>query len=1172
MSTSSFVHLHVHTEYSMLDGASRLDQLLDVCVEDGQPAVAATDHGVLFGLVDFYKAATKKGIKPILGCELYQAHGSRRDQERTPGGDRYYHLITLAQDATGYQNLIQLSTKAYMEGYWYKPRVDRDLLAQHSEGIIALSGCLGSELNQAITLGDLDRARTIVSDFKDIFGPERYFIELQDHGIDQQRQNNPVLEDLAREFGLRTVLTNDSHYTYPEDAEAHEVFLCIGTGSTIDDPTRFKFDGQGFHVKSAREMREEFAHWQDACDSTLLIAEMCDAKIDFGLDLLPEFPCPEGMSEADFLRHKVYEGAKRLYSDPVPDHVRERLDYELGVIEQMGFPAYFLIVADLVEYAMSNGIRVGPGRGSAGGSAVAYCTGITRIDPIKYGLIFERFLNPGRIQMPDIDMDFDDRRRSEMIRYAAKKYGDDRVAQIITFGTIKAKSAIRDAARVLGYPFQVGDRLTKAMPPAILGKEPPLDKAISQSTELKEAYEKDPDAKRVLDTAKAIEGLRRQHGIHAAAVVIGAKPLSETVPLLRTDKDEIVTQYEMHGVEEIGLLKMDFLGLRNLTVISDAERHIRDNRGAEVDVDSPDLPMDDETTWEMLATGDTLGVFQLDSSGMQSLVRLMKPDSFDDVMALVALYRPGPLGAEMHVEYAERKHGRRQVEYDHPDLEPILDETYGIIVYQEQVLRMAVDIAGYTMAEADMLRKAMGKKIPEVMAEQRAKFVEGAVGKDYDRRFAEDLFKKIETFAGYGFNKSHSCGYGLVSYQTAWLKANYPVEYMAALLTSVKNNKDRLPLYLNECRRMGITVLQPDVNESQTDFTPVGDDIRFGLSAVHGVGEGVVEAIVDARTEEGKFTDFRDFCQKVDSSALNKKVLEALVLSGAFEGIGHTRRGLLEAYEPIVNGIIDEKRQRAAGQESLFGFGEEEGGVDLDDGITIGEVEFDKGDLLTYERQFLGLYVSDHPLYGLERLLDSVADATCADLRERKDGASVRVAGVLHTLVKKFTKKGDAYLVATLEDLTGSVEVVFWPRIYQVAHEILVEDSVLVVTARLESQDESVKLTANEVTELDTSEYRGAPVVVHFAEQQCTEDALSRLRAVLGEHPGQVPVQLHVQPTEAVDAEGEPVAARRFRLGDDLRVERRPGLFASLKAAFGPEVVEDTRVRSFRDEAPERRW
>ena len=1170
--SNSFAHLHVHTEYSMLDGASRIGELLRHVREDGQPAVAITDHGVLFGLVDFYRAAQREGVKPILGSELYQAVGSRHEQ-RLGGADnktRYYHLTALAQDDVGYRNLVSLSTRAYLEGTWYKPRVDMEVLADHAEGMIVLSGCLGSEVNQHLLKGDEATARRVMSDFKDIYTAERYFIELQDHGIEEQRRTWPVLEKLAKQLGLRTVISNDSHYTHAEDVQAHDALLCIQTGSKISDPDRFKFHGDQFYVKSAREMREQFHGYPDALDASLDIAERCDATIEFGLDLLPAFPCPDGMSESEFLREKVWAGARARYADPVPGPVAERVEYELGVIEQMGFPAYFLIVADLCEYARAEGIRVGPGRGSAGGSVVAYCTDITRVDPIKHGLIFERFLNPARLQMPDIDIDFDDRRRGEMIRYAARRYGEDHVAQIVTFGTIKAKSAIRDAARVLDHPFKVGDDLAKMMPPAVQGKESPLAEAYDKSSELRAARE-DPTYREVLETAEKLEGLKRQHGIHAAAVVIGARPLQENVPLLRTDNGEIVTQYEMGAAEDIGLLKMDFLGLRNLTVISDAERHIAANRGVTVDLDDPELlgDMDDPATYRMLGTGHTLGVFQLDSTGMQALVRKLKPTRFEDISALLALYRPGPLGMDMHIAFADRKNGLEQVSFDHPDLEPILGETHGVIVYQEQVMRIATDLSGFSMAEADALRKAVGKKKRDLMEAQKDQMISGGVANGYDKGFMVNLWGLIEKFAEYGFNKAHTVAYGVVSYQTAWLKTHYPVEYMAALLTSVKNHKDNKPLYLNECRRMGIPVLPPDVNESGSDFTPRDEQILFGLSAVRGVGEGIVASIVEARTSEGRFEDFADFCAKVDGSVLNKKTLESLILSGAFARMGHSRKGLLAVYEGIVDAALTRKKAEAAGQFSLFdglgGGSEEAAELGMETAPEIPEADYDKAQMLRFEREMLGLYVSDHPLFGTEKVLEGYTDATCASLREREDGASVVVGGVLTALTKKFTRKGDTYLVATLEDLTGQVEVVFWPGTYRAAHEVLAEDAVLVVTGRLEVRDEAVKMTANKVSVPDLSEALGAPVVVSFAGEQCTADAVQRLKGVLANHAGVVPVHL-----EVVAPDG---GRRIYQLGDDLRVERRPGLFGELKSAFGPDAV-DAKVgeRTYADEREEPAW
>lgn len=1154
----------------MLDGASRIDDLMAHVASDQQPAVAITDHGVLFGLVEFYRRAKEHGVKPILGSELYQAIGSRRDQQ-TGGADgrqRYYHLTTLAMNNAGYQNLIALATRAYLEGYWYKPRIDHELLAEHSDGLVVLSGCLGSELNQQLLLGNRDAARQVVSDFKDIFTSERYFIELMDHGIPEQRRIWPELESLAQEFGLRTVITNDSHYTKAADAEAHDALLCIQTGAKINESNRFRFDGDQYFVKTAREMRDTFPDSGSALDTTLLIAEMCDITLEFDQNLLPKFPTPEGVDQLTHLRNEVAAGARRLYGSPLASHIEERMAYELGVIADMGFASYFLIVADLCRYARENGIRVGPGRGSAGGSVIAYCLGITRVDPITHGLIFERFLNPERIQMPDIDIDFDDRRRGEMIRYAADTYGSDHVAQIVTFHTIKAKSAIRDAARVLDEPFKIGDDLIKMMPPAVQGRDTPLREAYEKSQELRAARD-NPAYVQVLETAEKLEGLKRQHGIHAAAVVIGSRPLQEVVPLLRTENGEIVTQYEMGAAEAIGLLKMDFLGLRNLTVLADAERHVLANRGVAVDLDDPAVlgAMDDPETYAMLATGNTLGVFQLDSSGMQALVRKLQPTRFEDISALLALYRPGPLGMDMHIAFANRKNGFESVQYEHPDLEPILGETYGVIVYQEQVMKIATDICGFTMAEADALRKAVGKKIRSLMEAQKDQFIAGGVAKGYEQKFIAATWELIERFAEYGFNKAHTVAYGVISYQTAWLKTHYPVEYMAALLTSVKANKDTKPLYLAECRRMGIAVRPPDVNTSGVDFTPSGDEIRFGMSAVRGVGEGLVQEIVAAREEHGQFVDFVDFCRKVPASVLNKRAIGNLVQAGAFTGVGHTRRGLAAVYEQIIDAELQRKKAESAGQFSLFDAAQDSPGeLPTMDETLIAEDEYGKEEILRAEREMLGLYVSDHPLLGIETILTDYADATCAQLREREDGAHVSVAGVLTAIQKKFTQKGDTYLVAVLEDLVGQVDVVFWPSTYKVAHEALREDAVLALTGRLELRDEAVKLTVNKVVEPDLSEALGAPIVVRFQERQCTPDAVQQLKGVLVNHAGVAPVEL-----ELFDATGVP--SRRFRLGDTYRVARRAGLFGELKATFGPDVVhDDAGVREFVGETDTPHW
>ena len=1158
----SFVHLHTHTEFSMLDGASRIDELMRVAAEQGMPGLAMTDHGVMFGAIDFYKAGKAHGVNPIIGCELYVAPDSRFSKRgASPEGDAaagkrepYYHLTLLAENDTGYRNLMKLSSRAFLEGYWYKPRADRELLAEHSEGLICLSGCLGSEVNQRLLKGDASGAREAVGWHRDVFGPDNYFIELQDHGIPEQRQTLPELMRLAHDLDLGMVATNDSHYTHQEDHEAHDVLLCIGTGAKKSDEKRLRFPGSDHYLKTPREMQGLFPDHPETWRNTLEINERCAVDLDYEGFRLPRFDTPEGYTEQEWLRRCVFQGAEQRYGDPVPTEVVERLEHELSVIEQMGYSAYFLIVADLCQHAREQGIRLGPGRGSAAGCAVSYCVGITDLDPLAHDLIFERFLNPERVSMPDIDLDFDERRRAEMIRYATDKYGSDRVAQIVTFSTIKAKQAIKDAARVLGYPFSFGEKLTKMMPAPVMGKDHPLDKAVELSGELREAWESDADAKQVLDTARSLEGLRRQHSIHAAGVVIAGEPITDVCPVLRVEADgEIVTQYDGGMVEDIGLLKMDFLGLRNLTVISDALDHIERTTGERIDIDH--VPLDDPATYAMLARGDTDGVFQLDSAGITALAKQLQPDCFDDIVALLALYRPGPMGADLHNEYCRRKHGQHPVTYPHPDLQEILEPTYGILVYQEQVLKIAQQLAGFTLGEADMLRRAIGKKKQKEMDAQKEKFLEGMASNGYDAQLGQQLWDWIEGFADYAFNKSHSAGYGLVSYQTAYLKANYPVEYMSALLTSVKNNKDRLPLYLHSCRTMGLTVLQPDVNESDLDFTPVGGEqraIRFGLSAVRNVGEPVVESILQARRGKGQFGDFPDFCRKVDQQVLNKRTIESLIKAGAFTSLGHPRLGLLRAYEPIVEQAAATKRAEAEGQFSLFGAATDaaaaDAGDELDQAAHIPDEEFHRRDKLAAEREMLGLYVSDHPLFGLERELDKHSTSSIGALAAGQAPARGQpsLAGILTGLTKKFTKSGDPYMTGQLEDLQGSIEVIFFPSAYRQHGELLEEDAVRVVTGRLDDGDPP-KLIASDLRAPDVSEATGAPLLLTLAPAQCVPDVLKRLTVILDEHPGAVPVEVAV-----TGADGPPT---RLRLPDDHRVARDASLYGALKSLLGPDAV-----------------
>jgi DNA polymerase-3 subunit alpha len=1176
----SFTHLHLHTEFSMLDGAARVKDVISAAKADGQPAIGITDHGNMYGVLDFYKEARASGVKPIIGSELYMAGESRHDRPARRGrvddtggdgdhGDKlYYHLTVLAESNQGYKNLLKLSSDAYLEGYWYKPRADWEILERYHEGVIATTGCLGGVVLQALLRGDFEAACGHAARLQDIFGRDNLFIELQDHGLDKQRKTNPQLLDIAKRIGAPLLATNDSHYTRRDDAVAHDALLCVQTGSAMDDPNRFKFEGDEHYLKSAAEMRQLFAEVPEACDNTLWIAERADVEIDFGKPKLPSFPRPPEFPDADsYLRDLAERGAEARYGSPIPDRVRERLDYEMGVISSMGFSDYFLVVWDLIRHAREKGIRVGPGRGSAAGCCVAYCLRIVDLDPIRYDLLFERFLNPGRKQMPDIDMDFDERYRSEMIRYAAERYGWDHVAQIVTFSTIKARAAVRDAARVLGYPYGVGDRIAKAMPPLVMGRDTPLWACFEQhpkyedgfktAAELRDMYAVDPDAKKVIDVAKGLEGLRRQDGIHAAAVVISADPLTEYLPIQRkpeagkpVEESPIVTQYEMHGVEELGLLKMDFLGLRNLSVIERALDLIEANAGERPDIDN--IPLDDPATFELLRKGESSGIFQLEGSAMRALMRALAPTSFDDVAALVALYRPGPMAANMHYDYADRKNGRKPITYLHGDLEPLLADTQGLMVYQESMMRVAQKFAGYSLEEADNLRKAAGKKVREIMAKEREKFVAGCERTGYGREIGTQLFDVIEPFADYAFNKSHSYGYGFVSYQTAWLKANHPVEYLAALLTSVKDDKDKTAVYLAECRNIGIEVLVPDINVSSSDFTAVRGAgsagkgaIPFGMSAVRNVGSGLVERIVIERASNGPFNDFYDFCERVDPIVLNKRTVESLIKAGAFDSLGHPRQGLCLVFEQIVDRILARRREREQGVMSLFGdMGGAEAGPDVFDDarLPIPENDFEKMQRLAFEKEMLGLYVSDHPLMGAEAALRRHAEVTVRQMREQNEGELKWVGGVITGLVRKYTKRGDLMATFTLEDLEAALDVWVFPRTMQEVGHLLADDAVVCVRGRLDLRDDEAKLICMELRRPELVLDGAEPLHLDLPIHALSDDRVDRLKRLLVDHPGESPVFLHV-------------GSKTIRLADGFNVEARNGLLAELRVLLGPSCL-----------------
>ncbi len=1167
MTAVSFAHLHVHTEYSMLDGAARIKDVVAAAAADGQPALAITDHGVLYGVVDFVKEAKTAGIKPIIGTEAYLTEGSRFDRP-VGNANRRFHMNLIAWNDVGYRNLLQLSSRAFLEGYYYKPRMDLDLLAEHAEGILATSGCLGGMVAQHLApdslseegnkgqVRDFDAALAAAARFQDIFGKDNFFIEIQDHGLAAQRAIMPDLLEISTKVGAPLLATNDAHYTAQTEHEAHDVLLCIQTGSLRAETGRLRFDSSDFYLKTAAEMRRLFPEdtYPGACDNTLAIAERCSVDLDFGRILLPSFPVPSGETEVSYLRKLVEQGATDRYGPAAGAEVWDRVEHELKIIEEMGFPAYFLIVWDLIRHARENGIRVGPGRGSAAGSIVSYCLRITDIDPLAYGLIFERFLNPGRRQMPDIDMDFDERYRAEMIRYAAQKYGADRVAQIVTFSTIKGKQALRDAARVLGHPYGVGDRVAKAMPPSILGREATLEQVLeppapdadstikdwyANAQGLRDLYDADPAIRETVDAARGLEGLRRQDSIHAAAVVIAPEPLINVVPIQQKGEGaEVVTQYEMYGVESLGLLKMDFLGLRNLSIIERCLELVEASTGQRVDIDS--VPLDDPKTFELLQSGNTIGVFQLEGNAMRSLIRSLKPDSFNDVIALVALYRPGPMGANMHNLYADRKNGRAPIEELHPALTDKLADTYQIMVYQEQVMSVAQEMAGYSMIDADNLRRAMGKKIKSVMKAEEEKFVAGCVAQGHTEEVGKEIFALIEHFSGYGFNRSHSAGYGLVAYQTAYLKAHHPAEYMAALLTATKKDKDRTALYLNECRQMGIQVLVPDVNESDSDFTVKEGRIRFGLSAVRNVGEGVVERIVAARADK-LFESFHDFVDRVDVSALNKRTVESLIKAGAFDAMGCPRKGLTVVHEQILDGTLERRRNEDMGQFSLF----------AGDPAAVSQGRIDVPELvwpqkigLGFEKEMLGLYVSDHPLLAVGQSLAAATTTTITELDEMADKTSVTVGGLVAGITRRWTRNGDPMIFFQLEDMERSVEVVAFPRTVNDYGHVVVEDAIVIVGGSLDHRGDEVKVMAREIKELEIRD--DSTVRLKAPAATLTPEMVARLKTILSNHPGPAPVYLNMTSDQGVKV---------LKLSDAHRVEPRTALFAELKELLGPSAI-----------------
>jgi DNA polymerase III subunit alpha len=1193
MADTPYAHLHVHTEYSMLDGAARLKDLFKEVKANGMTHVAMTDHGNMFGAAEFHRQAREAGITPVIGIEAYVAPEHRGNKNRVLWGQphqksddvsasgAYLHKTLWARNNEGLHNLFKLTSRSYAEGSLGKwARMDKEIIAEHAAGLMASTGCPSGELQTRLRLGQANEALKSAAEYQDIFGKENYFLELMDHGLSIEARVRDGLIEIARKLNIPPVVTNDSHYSRESDSVSHDLLLCIQTGKTLADADRFKFDGSGYYIKSPAEMYgiNNSDIWAEGCrNSQLLIAERVDTTGMFEfVNLMPRFPIPpEFESEDALFAHSVWEGMARRYPGGIDDTRRKQAEYEIGIITQMGFPAYFLVVADFINWAKSNGVAVGPGRGSAAGSIVAYAMGITDLDPLDHGLIFERFLNPERISMPDIDIDFDERGRADVIRYVTQKWGSDKVAQIITYGTIKAKAAIKDSTRVLGFPYAVGDRITKVFPPAVMGKDIPLSGIFdpdyprySEAGELRSLYGTEADVKQIIDTARGIEGLIRQPGVHAAGVIMSAEPLTDHIPVwVRPNDGAVITQFDYPTCEGLGLLKMDFLGLRNLTIMADAVRSVEDNRGLKINL--LDLALDDKPTYELLSRGDTLGVFQFDSSGYRTLLRLMKPDNFEDISALGALYRPGPMGVNSHTNYALRKNGQQDITPIHPELEEplreILEPTYGLIVYQEQVQRAAQILAGYTLGQADLLRRAMGKKKKEILDKEFKPFHAGCKERGYSDKAIQAVWDVLVPFAGYAFNKAHSAAYGLVSYWTAYLKANYPAEYMAAVLTSVGDDKDKSALYLSESRRMGVKVLPPDVNASVATFAAVGADVRFGMAAIRNVGANVVEAIVATRKAKGEFTSFADFLRKVPAVVCNKRVIESLVKAGAFDSFGHPRKGLVLIHEQAVDSVIDIKRNEAIGQDSLFG-GDEQAEAAFE--VAIPDTEWDKKTRLNFEREMLGLYVSDHPLLGIEHVIANGTDISVAELmtsgddgdegdgerqaapsfQGRNDGQVVKIGGILSGVTRKVTKKGDSWAAATLEDLGGAIEVLFFPNSYQLYSTAIADDAIVIVKGKVDRRDDVPKLIAMDMTipDITTSADGGAPFVLQLPVTRCVPPVVESLRDVLRTHPGTTEVHLRLRGNQKTTV---------VRLDDKLRVTASPALHADLKQLLGPSCI-----------------
>jgi DNA polymerase-3 subunit alpha len=1147
---SNFVHLHVHSYFSLLDGAAPIDLLAAKAKEYRMPALALTDHGNLFGAIEFYQAMSKAGVKPCIGCEAYLlTKGSRLTRDVKQEG-RLSHLTLLCKNREGYRNLCRLISTSYLDGFYYKPRIDMEVLKEYSGGLIALSGCLKGWVAQALSEGNAGEARDAAEQLSSLFPDNRFFLELQDQGLPGQDVVRAETVKLAREMGLGLVATNDVHYIAREHAAAHDALLCIQTAKTLDEPNRMKLGSQEFYLKSPEEMTQLFSDCPEAIENTVAIAERLNLEFDFKTYHFPKFVPPGGEDLASYLEGRAREGLetrldavlKKKSGDPaeIRKQYAERLDTELAVITSMGFAGYFLIVADFIEHARSKRLPVGPGRGSAAGSLVAYALGITNIDPIEHALLFERFLNPERISMPDVDIDFCMRRRGEVIDYVSRKYGN--VCQIITFGKMKARAVVRDVGRVMGMPYGDVDRIAKLIP-ATLGMT--LEEALKIEPKLSDMARKDPQVKQMVEISRALEGFPRHASTHAAGVVISDEPLTEHVPLYRGQKDEVITQFDMKCVEKVGLIKFDFLGLKTLTVIDDAINLIEKRIGERLRID--DIPIDDALVYQKLSEGDTAGVFQLESSGMTDLVKKLKPTAFPDIVALVALFRPGPLGSGMVDDFIDRKHGRKAIKYELPQLEGILRETYGVIVYQEQVMQIANLLASYSLGEADILRRAMGKKKPEEMAKQQERFVGGAVQNNIPRKKAEQIFELMAKFAEYGFNKSHSAAYAMVSYQTAFLKFHYPTEYMAALLTAEKDNTDKVLIYMNDCRTRNIKVLPPDVNVSVHDFSVVEEGtIRFGLAAVKNVGEGAIESIVEARAQGGAFRSLFEFCERVETRRVNKRVIESLIKCGAFDFTEAPRAALLAALDRAMEMAASSQRDRQVGQSRLFDM------LAGDDAMAEPELpdvsEWGERQLLAYEKESLGFYITGHPLAQYEEMLAQYANVDTVTISEARDGQEVRIGGIVSKMREITTRKGDRMCFATLEDLKGSVEVIVFSDVYIEAMQLIKGDRPLFVIGAADTDGENVKMIARRILAVDDAPQELTKSVHFFLSQpEVTQNHLAQLKNVLSRYPGECPAFVHL----VVPDKTETVLS----LPDELRLSPNLQLVAAVDKLFGHSVT-----------------